>query len=206
MENIQTGYTYIEENDLYLAVSINVRELSPEIIRAYNYCQEFNALSVKLNVRHLMLEAESLNISFSSDYVSTILAEHAELEIEVEVEKSGRTTLLFLGEQHEDIGYIVLFDGFEAYDSELGCQPVKFSQTFTTNLTFFTFNHLVKKEGDCVVAGSNREEILKEIILSSSPDRLSVEYLQEMFDVAMSELDSGLTVAEAVAEAKLHLG
>ncbi len=204
MENIQTGYAYIEENDLYLAASINVRELSPEIIRAYNYCQELNSLSVKLNALHLIMEEETLNISIGTDPVGVITAEFGELNVEIEVEKSGRTTLLLLGEQYEEVGYIILFDGFDSFDVELGCQPVKFGQQFTENLVLFMQNNLAKKAGDCVVVGTDREEILTEII-AKTEGKLDPMQMRELHECAMNELAAGLTVAEAVAEAMLQL-
>ncbi|MCH9742257.1 MAG: hypothetical protein K0U21_03505 [Proteobacteria bacterium] len=203
MENIQTGYAYLEAHNLFLAVSINTRELSPEIIRAHNYCQEFNALSVKLNARHLTLGSEVLNVSISNDFVDAITTKTSTTNFEIEVLNNGTTVLRFLDDQFIDGDLIVLFDGFEAYDSDMECQPVKFAQ-LTTNLVAFTWNHLIKKEGNCVICGTDREEVIKEIIASTG-GKLNPMQMRELHESAMDELATGLTVAQAVAEATLQI-
>jgi hypothetical protein len=200
---IQTGYCYLEEYDLYLAVSVNVRELSPEIIRAYNYCVEYDANSIKLNTQNLIMDSECINISIGSDPVEVVTAESGELEVEIEVDKYGRTTLLFGNEQYADVGYIVLFNGFGKFDTKFGCQPVKFGQQFDTNLVKFTDERIVNRSGDTVIAGSDHVEVLIEIVFATK-GQLQPDQMRELQETAMNELGSGLSVAEAVAEAMIH--
>lgn len=203
--SIKTAYSYLSESEMFLSVSIDVAQMSKYNIQAYNFCLESGALSVKLNPTRLILDEEILNISIGTDPVEVITAQHGEVAVEIEVEVSGRTTLLFQCDHLENIGYIVLFNGFESFNDELGCQPVKFAHGMETNLVAFTWNHLVKTENDCVIASDNDElEVLTEIILKTE-GKLQPDQMRELHESAMNELGSGLTVAEAVAEAMLQV-
>lgn len=202
--NIQTAYSYLSESEMFLSVSIDVVQMSKYIKQAYHFCLESGSLSVKLNPTQLILDEEILNISIGNDPVEVITAQHGEIAVEIEVEVSGRTTLLFQCDHLENIGYIVLFNGFEPFNDEIGCHTVKFAHGMETNLFAFTFNHLVKAENGCLIASDNDElEVLKEIILKTE-GKLQPDQMHELHESAMNELGSGLTVAEAVAEAMLQ--
>lgn len=201
---IQTAYRYLATTDMYMSVSYNIAKMSKYVIEAYNFCREAGALSVKLNPTRLVLEEEILNISIGDDPVEVITAQHGEVSVEIEVELSGRTTLLFQCDHLENIGYIVLFNGFEPFNEELGCQPVKLANVMETNLVAFAWNHLVKTENGCVVTSDNDDlEILIEIILKTE-GKLQPDQMRELYESAMYELGTGLTVAEAVAEAMIQ--
>lgn len=204
-ENIVSAFRHDEFEDLFISVSIDLQAISHEVIRAYNYCQEHDALSIKLDASKLILDREVLNVSVSTQPVEAILAYEGELDVEIEVQKDGRTTLLLTCEQYKEVGYMVLFDGFNPYDADLGCQTVKFSHYFTTDLKAFAAKHLIKTDGDCVIAGDHKQEVLAQMI-AMAQDTLSVNDMRELLDEAMSELASGLTVAEAVHETLLSNG
>lgn len=76
---------------------------------------------------------------------------------------------------------------------------------FTTDLKAFAAKHLIKTDGDCVIAGDDKQEVLAQMI-AMAQDTLSVNDMRELLDEAMSELASGLTVAEAVRETLLSNG
>lgn len=61
-ENIVTAFRHDELEDLFITVSIDIQAISHEVIRAYNYCQEHDALSIKLDANKLILDRQTPHV------------------------------------------------------------------------------------------------------------------------------------------------